>query len=752
MSMSTSSTDSTTTAVGTPGMIDFRELLAILNRRRWVILSTVMLITTLAALVGAQITPTYTARAVLMINPKQAKVIDTEQVAQGLGADMATVETQLRLIRSRETLQRVVQDMRLYNDPEFNPQMRAGPIRQVELTVQGPWQALFAWLPESWLIATGLAEEPVEMTDEDAVLLAQETAITRVEKRLDVSQEGRSYVITVRFTSENPQKAAAIANKVVQTFVDEQLAAKEAVTIKASDWLGDKLEQLKREVERSERAVEDFRFANNLLDTQKGPLNDQQLANINQQIIDARAYLSGIQAKLDQIKQMRKSGEGIDSLSEVLSSAVIINLRALETDLLRQEADLRATYGAKHPRVQTLRSERKGVADKIQAEIDRIAKSLQSEAGAQAKRIASLEQSLNETKANTAVDRTAEVTLRELEREAMANRTLYEQFLARYKETREQEEIVEPDSRIITIASAPREPSSPGPKLFAAVGFGASLMLGTLLALFLERLDVGLRSQGQVERALGIPAIGLVPRLDRLRGATKPHRYLIEKPLSAYAESIRSIYTALQLADVDSPPKVVMVTSSLPQEGKTTLSLSLATFAARSAQRVLLMDLDLRHPSVQRDTELEVRTGLIELVSGESTLDEALHRDEATNLDILPVKRQTGNPTDILSSQRMRALIAELRQRYDYIVMDSAPLLGVTDSRIATLFADRVLLAVRWQETTRDTAQGGLRQLQDVRAAIAGAVLTQVDVRKHAQYGYGDVGQYYGKYSKYYVN
>lgn len=750
--MSTSSTDSRATTVGTPGMVDLRELLAILNRRRWVILSTVMLITTLAALIGAQITPTYTARAVLMIDPKQAKVIDTEQVAQGLGSDMATVETQLRLIRSRENLQRVVEDMRLYNDPEFNPLMRAGPIRQVELTVQGPWQSLFAWLPESWLIATGLAEEPVEMTDEDAVLLAQETAITRVEKQLDVTQEGRSYVLAVRFTSENPQKAAAIANKVVQTFVDEQLAAKEAVTIKASDWLGDKLEQLKREVERSERAVEDFRFANNLLDTEKGPLNDQQLANINQQIIDARAYLSGIQAKLDQIKQMRKSGEGIDSLSEVLSSAVIINLRALETDLLRQEADLRATYGAKHPRVQTLRSERKGVADKIQAEIDRIAKSLQSDAGAQAKRIASLEQSLNETKANTAADRTAEVKLRELEREAMANRTLYEQFLARYKETREQEEIVEPDARVISIASAPKEPSSPGPKLFAAVGFGASLMLGTLLALFLERLDVGLRSQGQVERALGIPAIGLVPRLDRLRGGTKPHRYLVEKPLSAYAESIRSIYTALQLADVDSPPKVVMVTSSLPQEGKTTLSLSLATFAARSAQRVLLMDLDLRHPSVQRDTALEVRTGLIELMSGEVTLDEALHRDEPTNLDILPVKRQTGNPTDILSSQRMRALIAELRQRYDYIVIDSAPLLGVTDSRIAALFADRVLLAIRWQETTRETAQGGLRQLQDVRAPIAGAVLTQVDVRKHAQYGYGDVGQYYGKYSKYYVN
>ena len=302
------------------------------------------------------------------------------------------------------------------------------------------------------------------------------------------------------------------------------------------------------------------------------------------------------------------------------------------------------------------------------------------------------------------------------------------------------------------MAAPPDRPSTPGPKLFGAVGFTASLMLGTLLALLLERLDSGLRSGKQLEASLGLPALGLVPRVERLKRNQKPHQYLIAKPLSAYAEAIRAIYTSMQLSDVDNPPKVVLVTSSLPQEGKTTLAVSLATFVARSSQRVFLMDLDLRHPSIQRELRVTPTTGFVEYMAGERTIEEVIQHDEETGLDYLPVKRQTANPTDLLSSQKMRHLIRQLREAYDYVVIDSAPLLGVTDTKVAALLADKVLFATQWEKTTKDTASNGLAHLREIRASVAGAVLTQVDVVKHAQYGYGDVGQYYGKYQKYYVN
>jgi capsular exopolysaccharide synthesis family protein len=197
---------------------------------------------------------------------------------------------------------------------------------------------------------------------------------------------------------------------------------------------------------------------------------------------------------------------------------------------------------------------------------------------------------------------------------------------------------------------------------------------------------------------------------------------------------------------------VVLVTSSLPQEGKTTLAVSLATFAARSSQRVLLMDLDLRHPSIQRELLFTPTMGFVEYMAGERTLDEVIEHHEEAGLDYLPVKRQTANPTDLLSSQKMRQLIAQLRAHYDYVVIDSAPLLGVTDTKVASLLADKVLFVTQWEKTNKDTAVNGLAHLREVKASVAGAVLTQVDVVKHAHYGYGDVGQYYGKYQKYYVN
>ncbi len=352
----------------------------------------------------------------------------------------------------------------------------------------------------------------------------------------------------------------------------------------------------------------------------------------------------------------------------------------------------------------------------------------------------------------TSIDREVAVKLRELERDADASRNIYNSFLERYKETADQQRLIEADAKVVSTAAPPTTPSTPGPKLFGAVGFTASLMLGTLLALLMERFDSGLRSARQVEQTLGLPALGLVPRLERLRRNQKPHQYLLAKPLSAYAESVRAIYTSLQLSNVDDPPRVVLVTSSLPQEGKTTLALSLATFAASSGQRVLLMDVDLRHPNVHRDLAVPPEHGLVEYMAGERELDEVLVRNEEAGIWYLPIKRQTANPTDLLGSQKMKHLLSQLRERFDFVVLDSAPLLGVTDTKVVSRFADKVLFVMQWDQTSRETSINALAHMREAKGHVAGVVLTQVDVRKHAQYGYGDVGQYYGKYQKYYVN
>ena len=335
---------------------------------------------------------------------------------------------------------------------------------------------------------------------------------------------------------------------------------------------------------------------------------------------------------------------------------------------------------------------------------------------------------------------------------ATANRTLYEQLLGRFNETQDQQGIVEADSRVVAVATPPALPSSPGPKLFAAAGFTVSFLLGSLLAVLLERLDRGLRSAREVESALGLTTLGLVPRVDRLRRKQRPHQYLREKPLSSYAEAIRGVLTALKLSNPQNPPKVLLVTSSLPEEGKTTFAVSLASLVARSQKRVLLIDLDLRHPSVHRELGWQVSAGLVEYMAGERSLQEVIHNDLETGLHFLPVKAHTTTPTDLLESDKMRQLLEVCRENYDLVVLDSAPVASVNDTKVAAGLADRVVFIVRWGKTIESAARDSLRSLREAGIEPAGAVLAQIDLRKHAQYRYGDIGQYYTRSRRYYVN
>ena len=302
--------------------------------------------------------------------------------------------------------------------------------------------------------------------------------------------------------------------------------------------------------------------------------------------------------------------------------------------------------------------------------MERLARTLENEVRVAQSRVSSVEATLDGLKNRSTVDRTAQVELSELDRVATSNRTLYEQLLQRFNETRDQQGIVQPDARVVTTAAAPAVPSSFGTKIFVAGGFTVSLLLGSLLAVLLEVLDRGLRSAGEIEGALGLTTLGLVPKVTRLRRNQRPHQYLREKPLSSYAEAIRGVLTALKLSNPQNPPKIVLVTSSLPEEGKTTFAVSLASLVARSQKRVLLIDLDLRHPSVHRELGWQVSAGLVEYMAGERTLQEVIHNDLETGLHFLPIKAHTTTPTDLLESDKMRQLIQVCRDNYDLVVLE----------------------------------------------------------------------------------
>jgi capsular exopolysaccharide synthesis family protein len=481
--------------------------------------------------------------------------------------------------------------------------------------------------------------------------------------------------------------------------------------------------------------------------------SDEEVAALTQELIRTQAERVATQAKLDGIRQVRSSGQSLASVPEVMMSPMIADLRLQEMELLRTEAQLSQEYGPRHPMILQLQADKDKIAARVDAETRNIIAGLANQVGTIQAREQTLQASLARARSTSTDNSRAEIQLRLLEGEVASTRTLYTMLLDRFKELTAQRELLEPGVRVISAAGVPVKPSAPQVKLIAGAGFIGSLMFGTLLAFVIDRLDRGLRTGRQAEEVLNLPHIGLVPKLGGAVRGHGAHRYLADKPTSAYAEAIRGVQTALCFSNVEQPPQVVLVTSSVPGEGKTTLALSLATLLAQSGYRTVAVDLDLRRPNLGLPSREAGGGDLVDYVRGEKMLDEILHEvDHVYNLHIVPARRLTVSPIDLLTSGRMASLMAELRARYDYVVLDSPPLLGMSDTRFAARLADAIVFVVRWSKTGEEVALKALDALRDSGVPIAGAVLTQVDIRRHRKYSPEDVLHYYGQYKKYYVS
>lgn len=746
------------------------EVLNILRRRRRLILYVMFLMTSLAVLYGLLLEPTYTATASLLIEVNEDAVVAAGQAQPPAGEAAARVlETHAKVIQSLDVVVAAMERTGVFHDPDFVPISKHDKALQM----------ISEWLPDDWIAATGLAaqgwlpdewhatrqNQETEGTPEIAQigellaqieeqLKAREQAIDFFRQGLAVTPTADANVLLISYTYPDPTKAAGFVNAVIDAYGETRQRHERTTADTAYAWLGERLQALQDDVLAVEDAVEKFRAENKLPQTGGTALSEVQLADLNRELITTRAARTETEAKLGLIRDLRASGGNLDSIAEVVASPLISELRQQEMQLVQTEAELATTYGPKHPRMEEVRRQRSDVAAGINDEVKRIARSLENELTVIRTREQSLAREIEGVRSERTVEDQTEVRLRQLERVAAAKRSVYETFLARHQELGAREGFQVSNVRVLTPARVPLAPSSPSPVFFAAVGFTASTVLGCMLGLLREQLDKSLRSERQVERTLGLPCLAVVPQVRGLkRGRDVLAGYLCGKPRSAYAEGIRALYAALLVTDGGADPalKVILVTSALPGEGKTATASSLAVSAARAGQKVLLVDLDLRRPNVAREFgHHRPPGGVVEVITGAQSLDEALISNEATGIHILPVRSSPADTTALLTSERIRALLDELRQRYDFVVLDSPPLLAVTDARLLALHTDATVFVVRWERTKVDAAAAALKVLQDAGARIAGAVLTQVNLKKHSRFRYGDGVQYYASYSGYY--
>jgi len=726
------------------------DLLAIfrtLRKRAGVIAGITVVLTALVALAVSQMTPLYTGETLVLLDRQKMQVVDMDAVMSGLSPDSAAVDSEVEILRSRDLARRVVEKLALVGDPELNSDLREpSPLR---------------WVSPVWLLKRGMAaisSSNMEAASEAGVADRQtESVVDAVLARTEIARRTTTFVISISFTSEDPAKAARIANAIADAYVLDQLEAKFDATRTANAWLSERLGELRTQVTDAERAVAIYRSEHGLEESSGVTVSEQQLSELNAQLILARASLAEAQAKYNRARQLRAQGGSVESVADVLASGTISSLRQKQAELAREKANLSAKYGPRHPAIVNIEAQQGDIGSQISAEVSRIIESLANNVSVAETRVSALRDNLNQIKGETGEDNQALIQLRELEREASSTRAVYEAFLNRFKETTGQQGLQTPDTRIISQAVIPQAASYPRTTLFVGLGFVLSLMLGCGVAFLLEHFDNGIQTARDVEQNLHLPHLVSLPATPAEKGpggkVMSPQDYLIAKPLSAFSESLRSLRSALQLSNVDNPPKIILFTSALPAEGKTTTSVSFARAAAASGLKVALVDCDLRHPSVHRAFGLgRPEEGLVELLAERLELSAVMVKDSKSELDIIPVATGTANPPDVLGSAQMKLLLQRLRDEYDLVVLDSAPVLPVSDSRVLSRLADETVFVVRWNETPRDAAQNALKELRQFDAKIAGVVLSIVDTAKQARYGYGDGGYYYSRYSKYYVN
>lgn len=663
--------------------------------------------------------PMYTARATVQYSPQKAQVGREATSADDGGTRDSTVDTQSEVLGSPTLALKVVDALHLERDPAFNDALKGGQ--------PGP--------PPS--------PEQVRESIANALLLHQ-----------NAKRVGQTMLFEVTYTDANPQKAAQIANAFTDAYIADQIRQKLETARSSTQLLNSRMDDLRRQVETAETAVQSFKARNNLLSSEGSTLTEQEISGLNQQLAVARVQEAEARAQYAAGVRDMEGGRKGDTGGGALNSPVIAALRQQRAEVSRDLATLQSRYGPMHPQVI---NQQKALADTdtaITEELARLNTNLQANVDVAQQRRASIESSISGARGQLVSGNAASVELGQLQRDADAARTLYEAFLTRAKETTAQQATAQADARVDSPATAPSRPSSPNMAINLFLGLLLGGGIGVGVAFFIERWNVRLSTMDEVERRLNVAFLGGLPTLASSikKPTTKsPTEAIIKHPLSSFAESFRGLGTALVHGERAGAVKVLAVTSALPGEGKTTTSICLTRVMALGGARVVLLDCDLRRRSATATLAPHATIGLIQVLEGAATLDQALVEDTESGAFFLPIGKDAHLAKSPITSPAFDALLEELRGRFDQVIIDTAPVLPIVDTRILSQKVDALALIVKWRATPLRAVQAAIHQIEAVDGIVSGVALSLIDLNAQARSGYGDPHYYYRDFKGYYL-
>jgi succinoglycan biosynthesis transport protein ExoP len=687
--------------------------------RHWMLISGFVALALLIALIYlVRATPSYTATTQVLLEQREKAPGLEAIISEGRIDHMSYIENQLAILRSDSLLRRVV----------IKERLAPASTGESEAALRG--------------------NEDQTAKEAEAIL----QGVNRLRGALSVSRSGQASVLNISITWGDPVRAARLANAVADAYVVDQLDARFDSAKRASGWLSDRLIELRQQLQASEEAVATFRREYGL--TRSGPtvaLNEQQLTELNSKLIAARTDAAEKKTRVDFLEQVTAGKKSVDSLPDSLSNSPVMgSLRAKLVDASQRTADLLARYNSRHPSVVNVEAEKRDIERNIVTEMQRMAQTVRSDYALAKARLEATEQAMREATGQGGLDNENAVRLRELERTAAVNKSLFEDFLQKAKITEEQSTFRAREARVLQPAQFGYQ-SFPNKNRTFMIALCVGLGLGVGGAFVMEMLRAGFTTPREVEEALGLPVLASVSSMEKskLVKDRKPiplPYHQVHNPLASFSESMRTLRSGIHMSDVDQPPKIIHVTSARPGEGKTTIAISLAVSAALSKLKVVLIDADLRHPSTSRFFKLEKEKGLVDLLLGATTVEASMFQADG-KLTVIPAGSRSLNPPDVLSSERMKALIAALKERFDYVVIDTPPVGPVIDPAIVAGLADKTIFVIQWGATPRDLVQSSIQQISKHKR-IGGVVLNMVVNDRAKKYG----GEYYygTSYEKYY--
>lgn len=731
---------------------ELREWLRLLNRRKALIVGVGLLAVAVTALVVAQMTPLYRASARVMLDTRKFKAVATEQALSGFDStNVGAMQTELEIIKSEDLLGRVVDKLGLAANPDFNGTRAPEFLTTAMAPVRNLWGMALATLVPSRQPTAAPQPPKARVEDSDP---RRRAAIGAIASRLTVTLVGRTFIILIAVESPNGAASAQVANAIADMYLVDQLDAKYEANKRATEWLEERLGELRRALQVAEDQVATYRRDKGLTGSPEGSVSTQSLNDLNAKYTSARARRIEREARLVALRRATVSTNDVANIAEVSSNPTLGTLRVQEIELGRKVAELSERLGENHPRLMQARNELASVRGRFAAETQRISVAIQAELDAAKAEEDQLKVQVDRASTVSGTASQYEAELKQLEREAQSNRAIYESFLGRFKELREQQDIQRPDARVLAYARPSGAPSFPQYQSSLMIAFAIGCLLGMAGAVTIEKLDRGFRSSTQIEKATGLAVLGMVPLLKGIRLARSSMlAQVVGRTTSQVSEALRGVYTAITLGTLDHAPRIIAVTSAAPGEGKTTFSCSLGALLTKmnASRRVLIVDLDLRLARLAETFGVKDKRGgtIDEFLLGTKTLEECLHVDPTSGVHYICARPDTPNAPDVLESEAMRTALSQFLERYDLVILDCPPVMAFSDSRIICRLADYTIFLVFWVKTPREVALNALSLLRTVTDRI-GIVVNKVDLTKHARYGYGDYGYYYSRYTDYY--